>query len=71
MDIQELSIGLDGIEMEIQSLREELRKLGTNVSNPVKIPHFADLRGVWKGKVNLSFEEIASAKYRAKVSPSH
>jgi hypothetical protein len=70
MDIETLTIELNGIESELKVLREALSHLEQQSPLTGEVPHFADLRGVWKGKFDLSFKEIAEAKYRPKSFPS-
>jgi hypothetical protein len=69
MDLETLSIGIKGLESELKILKEALGRLNPP-SSTKKVPHFADLCGVWKGKFDLSFEEIAEAKYRPKPFPT-
>lgn len=69
VNIETLSITIKGIERELRTLRKAAENIASSQPSNAAVPHFADLCGVWKGKVDLSFEEIAEAKYRVKPFP--
>jgi len=50
--------------LEIKGIQAQLDTLRSLVSLPKKSKSFADLYGIWKGKVNLSLEEIKEAEFR-------
>jgi hypothetical protein len=54
---------LSAIEEQIRILKADLLTKSRNR----KPRRFSDLYGCWKGKVNLSFEEIQEAEIRLRV----
>ena len=70
MDLETLSIEVDGIESELTVIKEALTRLKGKPVSSGKVRRFADLCGVWKGKISLSLEEIVAAKCRPKSAKS-
>jgi len=62
MNEQSIRSRLDSIEEQIRVLKAEL------TSRPAKRKSrsFNDLYGIWKGKVDLSYEEITAAEIKVK-----
>ena len=66
-EIDLLRAELARIERELEAVRSKIEKLekeGVEEPRP-----FARLRGVWKGKVHFTQEEIDAAKIRVKDFP--
>lgn len=62
-------MGNSSIALEIAGLQAQLDVLKALVAaNEKEVPskgvHLADLCGIWKGKVNLSLEEIQAEEYK-------
>ena len=62
MNEQSIRARLGTIEEQIRVLKGEL------ATKPARKParRFSDLYGIWKGKVDLTFEEIQEAEIRLK-----
>jgi len=58
------------IDAQVRSLEEELRALKSFIEDTTKVKKkaktFASLRGIWKGKVHFSMNEIKEAEIRSK-----
>lgn len=61
MNDQSVRARLAAIEGQIRVLKAELRRQPRTKKAPRR---FADLYGIWKGKVDLSFEEIQQAEIK-------
>lgn len=69
MDENALSIGIAGIEAELRVLQQALGAGRRSAGISSQARPFADLCGIWKGKIDLSLQEILEAKYRIKPFP--
>ena len=68
MNTDSLSIEIRGIEAEIKTLKDTLARL-TPSEMPERSHDFSELYGIWKGKLDLSLEEIKAEKCKTKDFP--
>lgn len=66
MDLIAIESQLKKLELQVQILKAKLKKLQTNA--PVQT--FADLRGILKGQVHSTEEEIDAILYRLPPEPN-
>lgn len=65
MSINSLKIEVASIETQLKVLKANLNKNIEAVKEEKKKPSkFSDFYGIWKNKVNLSYEEIKTAKFK-------
>ncbi len=57
-----LEIEIAGIEAQLKVVKAELKKIKIEkVKKPFK---FADLYGIWKGKVDVSYDDIKNVEFK-------
>ena len=67
IDVKAFKIELARIKREIEALEAKLSEI--EAQEPGTELPFAKMRGVWKGKVHFTEEEIEAAKIRVKDFP--
>ncbi|OGW02435.1 MAG: hypothetical protein A2889_01155 [Nitrospinae bacterium RIFCSPLOWO2_01_FULL_39_10] len=65
-----MTIEMKTIDAQVRSLEEELKALKTLVEHTSKgkkrTKTFASLKGIWKGKVHFTMDEIKQAEIKTK-----
>lgn len=65
-----MTIEMKTIDAQVRSLEEELKALKTLVEHTSKdkkgTKTFASLKGIWKGKVHFTMDEIKNAEIQVK-----
>ncbi len=64
MSIESLKIELASIEAQLKVLKAGLKGVESTKGAKKKSFKFRDFYGIWKNKVNLSYEEIKSAEVK-------
>jgi uncharacterized protein YfkK (UPF0435 family) len=54
------------IKLQIESMEQQLKMLKKTIFKPGTLKKFSDLYGIFKGKMDLSFEEIKALEYSVK-----
>lgn len=54
------------LKMQIESMEQQLKLLKTKVVRPVAHKKLSDLHGIFKGKLDLTLEEIKDYEYSIK-----
>jgi len=54
------------LKMQIESMEQQLKLLKTKVVKPIAHKKLSDLHGIFKGKLDLTLEEIKEHEYSIK-----
>jgi hypothetical protein len=54
------------LKLQIGSIEQQLKVLKTKITKPKSQKKFSDLHGIFKGKLDLTFEEIKEYEYSMK-----
>jgi len=54
------------LKLQIGSMEQQLKVLKTKIAKPRSQKKFSDLYGIFKGKLDLTFEEIKEYEYSMK-----
>lgn len=54
------------LKLQIESMEQQLKVLKTKIAKPKSKKKFSDFYGIFKGKLDLSFEEIKKHEYSIK-----
>lgn len=46
------------LKLQIESMEQQLKLLKTKIIKPKSLKKFADFHGIFKGKLDLTFEDI-------------
>lgn len=57
------------LKLQIESMEQQLKMLKTKIVKPKPHKKLSELYGIFKGKMDLSLEEITEHKYTVKGNP--